>query len=51
MISPDTILLLVCYKPDKRTKFVKFLETNTSVKTFDALKPAELKNFVRQHTS
>lgn len=50
-ISADTLLILISYKPDKRTKFYKYLETNATVKLFEPLKPIGLKNFVREHTS
>lgn len=51
-IASETILIFVCYKPDKRTKFYNFLKKEVdvnSIKEFSPLKPAELKQFVRHH--
>lgn len=52
IIAPETILIFVSYKPDKRTKFYTFLkkelDQNTGIKEFLPLKPAELKQIIRQ---
>ena len=38
-ITPDTFVVFVSYKPDKRTKFFTFLSKEATVKTFEPLKP------------
>ena len=53
IISWDTILIFVSYKPDKRTKFYTFLKKElgpNGIKEFSPLKNPELKQFVRQKT-
>lgn len=51
-IDPETILIFVSYKPDKRTKlytfFKKELDPKTGIKEFWPLRTSELKQFVRQ---
>jgi DNA polymerase III delta subunit len=52
-LDPELILIFVAYKPDKRTKFYTFLKKNlgvSNIKEFDFLKPAEIKQFIRQYT-
>lgn len=36
-IPADHVMVLVCHKPDKRTKGRKFFEKNTTVKSFAPL--------------
>jgi len=48
--SPETILILVSYKPDKRTKFYKYLEKTATVKSFEQPKNAwEMKWYVKPY--
>lgn len=53
-IAPETILIFVSYKPDKRTKFYTFLkkelDPKIGIKEFWPLKPFELKQIIRQKT-
>lgn len=55
IIAPETILIFVSYKPDKRTKFYTFLkkelDQNTGIKEFWPLKPSELKQIIRQKSA
>jgi DNA polymerase III delta subunit len=48
--SAETIVVLVSYKPDKRTKFYKYLEKNATVKLFEKPAPWQLKQQVLQWT-
>jgi len=45
-IPEETLLVFVSNKPDKRTRFYKFLERNAVVKEFKQYKEHELKDFV-----
>ncbi|USN55647.1 MAG: hypothetical protein H6765_03510 [Candidatus Peribacteria bacterium] len=47
-ISPDVTVVLVCYKPDKRTKMYKFLLKEAEVKEFNTLSTTELSQFVNK---
>jgi len=47
-LSEDVILCFVSFTPDKRLKLYKFLAENVSIKTYDKLKEAELKLFIKQ---
>lgn len=48
--SDETILILVSYKPDKRTKFYKFLEKNATLKLFEQPKNVwEIKSYVKPY--
>ena len=49
-ITPDTFVVFVSYKPDKRTKFYKYLEKNATVKLFEKPAPWQLKQQVLQWT-
>lgn len=52
-IPSDVIIVFISYKPDKRTKFYKFIEKNaTEHKEFPLKKPndAAYKTFVKQQT-
>lgn len=49
-ISPDTIILFISYKPDKRLKFYKFLDKNTEHKVFKPLSEWQRKSTVQQWT-
>ena len=51
LLSPDTTILFLCYKPDKRTKTYKRLSENVTVKSFDNLKDSQLKQFVKDQVS
>ena len=51
LLSPDTTILFLCYKPDKRTKTYKWLSENITVKSFDNLKDSQLKQFVKDQVS
>lgn len=54
IIDPETLLIFVSYKPDKRTKFYNFLkkelDPKIGIKEFWPLKPSELKQIIRQKT-
>ena len=53
-IPPDVILVFVSYKPDKRTKFYKFIEKNAiEHKEFPPKKPndSSYKTFIKQQSS
>jgi len=48
--ADETILVLVSYKPDKRTKFYKYLEKSATIKSFDQPKNAwEIKSYVKPY--
>ncbi len=47
-LPEDSVVVLVSYKPDKRTKGYKFFANNSDVKEFKPLKEIELINFVKQ---
>lgn len=47
-IPADSIVVLISYKPDKRTKGYKFFSTKAQLKEFKPLKEIELVNFVKQ---
>jgi DNA polymerase III delta subunit len=46
-IPADTIVILVSYKPDKRTKTYKFFSKNAQVKTYEPLKDKQLIWFIQ----
>lgn len=47
-ISPDITLIVVSYKPDRRTKWFKFFAQHATVSEFKPLAGVDLKNFIRQ---
>ena len=50
-IPDDTILIFVSYKPDGRSAFLKLLKENipsVNIKTFEKVRWAQLKSFIRQ---
>ena len=47
-IPTDSVVILVSYKPDKRTKGYKFFEKNAEVKVFKELKGVQLTQFVEK---
>ncbi|MEI6426303.1 MAG: hypothetical protein WCO66_03015 [Candidatus Absconditabacteria bacterium] len=48
--SPETLVVLVSYKPDKRTKFYKYLEKNATVKSFEKPKNLwEMKSYLKPY--
>jgi len=48
--SDETILVFVSYKPDKRTKFYKFLEKKVTIKLFEQPKNAwEIKSYIKPY--
>lgn len=48
--SPETILIFVSYKPDKRTKFYKYLEKSITIKSFDQPKNVwEIKSYLKPY--
>lgn len=49
-LAPETILVLVSYKPDKRTKMYKYLEKEATIKSFEKQNFAQLKWYVQQWT-
>jgi len=46
-IPTDTVVILVSYKPDKRTKAYKFFSKNSQVKTYAPLKDKQLVWFIQ----
>lgn len=48
-LSPDTVVILLSNKPDKRTKPFKRFSENVQLKAFDPYKEPQLKSFVIQH--
>ncbi len=44
-LSPDTILVLLSYKPDKRTKAYKFFAKHADVKTFARMNTKQLAGY------
>lgn len=48
-LSPDTVVILVSNKPDKRTKPFKRFSENVQLKVFDPYKEAQLKAFIVEH--
>lgn len=47
-LSPDTVVILVSNKPDKRTKPFKRFSENVQLKVFEPYKESQLKTFVSQ---
>ncbi len=47
-ISSDTILILVSFKPDKRTKLYKYLQKNINIKSFEKIKLPTIKKYVKE---
>jgi len=47
-IPPDTVLVFVSFKPDKRWKLFKTLSQQAQVKNFTKLKPAQIKQIIAQ---
>lgn len=47
-LTDDTVLILVAFKPDKRTKMFKWCLENLQVKEFSPLKELQLKVFIRE---
>lgn len=47
-IPAESVIILISYKPDKRTKAYKFFSKNAEVKTFTPLKWPQLSQFVQQ---
>lgn len=47
-LTDDTVLILVAFKPDKRTKMFKWCLENLQVKEFNPLKELQLKVFIRE---
>ena len=50
LLADETLLVLVSYKPDKRTRFYKHLEKVATLKSFDKQTTAQLKWYVQQWT-
>ena len=48
LISPDTLVLLVSRKPDKRTRAYKWFLENAQLKEFPLYKEIQLKNFLKE---
>ncbi len=48
LLSPDTIVIFLSYKPDKRTKPFKRFSENTQVKPFEPYKEPQLKAFITE---
>ena len=48
LISPDTLVLLVSRKPDKRTRAYKRFLENAQLKEFPLYKEIQLKNFLKE---
>lgn len=48
LLTSDTILILVSYKPDKRTKAFKWFSDQLQLKEFAPYKEAQLKGFIRE---
>ncbi len=46
-ISPDTIVIFVSYKPDKRVKFYKYLQKNAQIKEFNTLRDSQRKSHIQ----
>jgi len=46
VIPEESVLVFVSNKPDKRSRFYRFLQRNATVKSFDQYKDAQLKDFV-----
>lgn len=47
-LPADHVVVLVCHKPDKRTKWWKFFEKNSTVKEFIPLKPNGAEKLIQQ---
>ena len=47
-IPEDNLLVFISNKPDKRSRFFKFLKSNAQIKEFNKLRDFEIKWFVRQ---
>lgn len=47
-LSPDTVVILVSNKPDKRTKPFKRFSENVQLKVFDPYKEVQLKAFIME---
>ena len=48
LLTSDTILILVSYKPDKRTKAFKWFSEQLQLKEFVPYKESQLKGFIRE---
>ena len=48
LLTSDTILILVSYKPDKRTKAFKWFSEQLQLKEFTPYKESQLKGFIRE---
>lgn len=48
LLTPDTLLILVSYKPDKRTRAYKWFLENVQLKEFPPYKEIQLKNFIKE---
>ena len=48
LVSPDTLVLLVSRKPDKRTRAYKWFLENAQLKEFPLYKEIQLKNFIKE---
>ena len=48
LLSPDTIVIFLSYKPDKRTKAFKRCSENVQMKAFDPYKEPQLKAFIAE---
>ena len=48
LLTSDTILILVSYKPDKRTKAFKWFSEQLQFKEFAPYKESQLKGFIRE---
>ena len=47
-IPSESIVILISFKPDKRTKSYKFFSKNAEIKVFNPLKGPQLTQFVEQ---
>lgn len=47
-VPADHVVVLVCHKPDKRTKGRKFFEKSSTVKSFTPLKPKGAEKLIQQ---
>lgn len=48
IVPEDTLVVFASYKPDKRTKFFKFIKDNSQVKEFKPLQDFQSKEFIKQ---
>jgi len=51
LLTPDTTVIFLSYKPDKRTKTYKRIAENVNVKNFDNYKTPQLKTFIKENLS